>query len=71
MTALRIRSSLHRRPLTTNFQYRKQLLKALRPYFGKSEIKKSIGTSDPVVARIRHCAPIANENFTTASINQR
>lgn len=54
MTALRIRSSLHRRPETSNLQYRKVIPEKLRPYFGKTEIKKSCKTSDPTRARIRH-----------------
>ena len=54
VTVLRIRSSLHRRPETSNLQYRKVIPEKLRPYFGKTEIKKTCKTADPSLARIRH-----------------
>lgn len=53
MTVIRIRSSLHRRPETSNLQYRKIIPEKLRPYFGKREIKPSLKTADPKVARVR------------------
>ncbi|WP_350455575.1 DUF6538 domain-containing protein [Marinobacter sediminum] len=54
MTVIRIRSSLHRRPETSNLQYRKRIPEKLRPYFGKHEIKESLKSADPAIARIRH-----------------
>lgn len=54
MTVLRIRSSLHKRSVTSNLYYRKGIPEKLRPYFnGKWEIRPSLKTADPKVARIR------------------
>ena len=54
MTVLRIKSSLHRRPESSNLFFRKVIPVELRPCFGKREIKYSFQTSDPVAARSRY-----------------
>jgi hypothetical protein len=55
VTVLRIRSSLHKRPVTSKLYYRKGIPEKLRPYFnGRWEIRPSLKTEDPKVARIRH-----------------
>ncbi|WP_420389604.1 DUF6538 domain-containing protein [Marinobacter sp.] len=54
MTVLRLKSSLHRRPESSNLFYRKVIPEELRPFFGKREIKHSFRTADPVAARARY-----------------
>ena len=54
MTVLRIKSSLHRRPESSNLFYRKVIPAELRPCFGKREIKYSFQTADPATARSRY-----------------
>ncbi|MBD3658010.1 DUF6538 domain-containing protein [Marinobacter sp.] len=54
MTAIRIKSSLHRRSESSNLFFRKAIPTELRPYFGKREIKHSVQTADPVTARNRY-----------------
>ncbi|MEO9524295.1 DUF6538 domain-containing protein [Marinobacter alexandrii] len=55
MTVIRVRSSLHRRLETSNLQYRKGIPEKLRPYFnGKWEIKETLNTPHPTIARVRH-----------------
>ena len=51
MTVLRIKSSLHQRPESSNLFFRKVIPAELRPCFGKREIKYSFKTADPVTAR--------------------
>ena len=51
MTALRLRSTLHRRPESNRLFYRKAIPEELRPFFGKREIKHSFRTANPVAAR--------------------
>lgn len=54
MTVLRIKSSLHRRPESSNLFFRKAIPIELRPYFGKRELKYSVHTADPATARSRY-----------------
>lgn len=67
MTVLRIKSSLHRRSESSNLFYRKVIPEALRPYFGKREIKYSFLTPNPVDARSQFHQISANVERQIAS----
>lgn len=67
MTVLRIKSSLHRRSESSNLFYRKVIPEALRPYFGKREIKHSFLTPNPVDARSQFHQISANVERQIAS----
>jgi len=54
VTVLRIKSSLHQRPESSNLFFRKVIPAELRPCFGRREIKYSFKTADPVTARSRY-----------------